>query len=563
MRDKHRIGLIFMGLSAITLVAVNSPALVFKNGKTAAIDNNTSLVRTTTTTSPQLVNTTTEPETTTGRETTTAEPDRTIETETTPEPETTTEPPRETETTTTSEPGPTTEAEVVTEPTPEPASTPEPTPTSEPETVIEPTPEPESETVTVTAPEPAPAPTPEPDPTPNPVTPRPVYRPVPPPPAPIPTQTTTPEPEPQFPENNDGNYFTNLFGIENGQADDDMDGLSNNIEEEEKTDPFNPDTDGDQFTDSEEILDFKTNPLDPNDPGTLENLGIRVTSFEENQIVADPQPFIKGVAPLNAFLEISATKIDSPGESLETMVLGQTQTHENGIFSFVTAPLEDGIYTIMVREIKESDILDEIFIPAHAQNEGPLISEPITIIIDSKNEVTKPQPELLDDQKITEENLLRNLRLEVENNQPVLKGTATFQYKVIATWQSVVFSSALLADTPAGEFIMTPQRVFEPGDHEVYVQAVHPTTGAISEKVRIPFTIVHAEEMTAEPINTFPETIAITPELHEAPEDSSLQARIGRWITENPINAITLGIGAIAFLIVLIMAIRKTRSPMP
>jgi outer membrane protein OmpA-like peptidoglycan-associated protein len=51
------------------------------------------------------------------------------------------------------------------------------------------------------------------------------------------------------------------FVINPGSKDRDNDGLSNDIEEELKTDPDNPDTDGDGLKDGDEINKYKSNPL--------------------------------------------------------------------------------------------------------------------------------------------------------------------------------------------------------------------------------------------------------------------------------------------------------------
>ena len=50
-------------------------------------------------------------------------------------------------------------------------------------------------------------------------------------------------------------------------SDADGDGLSEIVEQSLGTDPNNPDTDGDGFTDSEEVNQLRSDPLDANDPG--------------------------------------------------------------------------------------------------------------------------------------------------------------------------------------------------------------------------------------------------------------------------------------------------------
>lgn len=57
--------------------------------------------------------------------------------------------------------------------------------------------------------------------------------------------------------------FNQTAAAEAGERDDDGDGLTNREEAEIGTDPNNPDTDGDELLDGEEVKRFSTNPLNP------------------------------------------------------------------------------------------------------------------------------------------------------------------------------------------------------------------------------------------------------------------------------------------------------------
>ena len=554
MPKNQYILLILIGLLGATLFANSNVELSADTGKTATTATVPSRSTTTTTTTNRTVRPTAEPTSTPSSTTTpTTEPSTSERETTTPEPTPTPEPDPEREPT---PPRETTVETTTTEPTPEPTpvttpAEPTPAPEPEPQPVPDPTPEPTPEPIAQPEPTPAATSTPEPEaaaaPTPAPTTTTQTYtRPVS-QPAAVTTPIVEPEPEPESEQSEIISQWDIIAAIPLGTNDLDHDGLSNNIEFLENTDPLNPDTDGDQLTDSEEVIDFKTDPLDPNSPERMSDLGIRITSFEEGQIVADPQPFIKGVAPISSYIQVSATN-----EQGETTILGQTQTHENSIFTFVSPPLEDGTYTLIVEQIEEPDVIDELFTPAHAQTEEEeqkqLVSDPITIVIDTSSDVTTPTPELLDNQEITPEVLMENVRIEIENDQPVLRGNTVFQHKVIATWQSVVFSSALIADSSAGEFEIRPQQKFESGNHEVYVQAVHPTTGAVSKKVRVPFVVVHAESVDMTMEGSVAESAA-TPEVRPAAEEESfIQNPVLSWIIANPIPT-AIAVGIILFLI--------------
>lgn len=68
----------------------------------------------------------------------------------------------------------------------------------------------------------------------------------------------------KYNNNNDGYFFigVNVMAIfESGDADPDRDGLKNRDENKHKTDPYNPDTDGDGLKDGEEVFIHSTDPL--------------------------------------------------------------------------------------------------------------------------------------------------------------------------------------------------------------------------------------------------------------------------------------------------------------
>lgn len=68
-----------------------------------------------------------------------------------------------------------------------------------------------------------------------------------------------------------GSYWSLMVGVilvaEDEDADPDRDGLTNKEEKRYRTDPRNPDTDGDGLTDGEEIRRYGTDPLEPDTDG--------------------------------------------------------------------------------------------------------------------------------------------------------------------------------------------------------------------------------------------------------------------------------------------------------
>lgn len=122
--------------------------------------------------------------------------------------------------------------------------------------------EPQPAAAPAPAEEPAPTPAPEPEPVPEPAP-----EPVPPAEEPVPPPEVTPPPPPSdrdgdgLPDDEEARLGTNPDAV-----DTDADGLSDREEAVVyKTDPLNPDTDGDTYKDGDEVR----NGYDPNGPGRL------------------------------------------------------------------------------------------------------------------------------------------------------------------------------------------------------------------------------------------------------------------------------------------------------
>jgi len=276
--------------------------------------------------------------------------------------------------------------------------------------------------------------------------------------------------------NNNGieDEWENLYGLSvlDGIQDSDSDGLSDKLEYQYRTNPRIMDTDGDGLTDAEEILVYGSDPLDPNDPGNLENIDVRITNFTENQLVADTTPLIKGVAPVGA--EVRILLRNDYGHE---MVLGSSVAQENAVFLFQTeTPLRDGRYMLVARALQpeKKSIMDSL---------------PVHIRIDSTLDVTAPNPKKLDEKEISEDVILKNLRIKIDNNRPVLSGETQFGNRVNATWASYVITSALIADSVTGEFEIQAPGVLPTGNHEVFVTATRMKDNAQSDTIKVLFEI--------------------------------------------------------------------------
>ncbi len=184
-------------------------------------------------------------------------------------------------------------------------------------------------------------------------------------------------------------------------------------------------------------------------------IGPKITGLFDYQLINYDKPLIKGVGPANGTLKITILDSKNAVQVSEVITIG-----ENEVFLFETPnPLKDGKYTITLKIVTPS-------------TETVKTSKPLHFTVNSKLNVTEP-----------------NSNLEITNTQPIINGKTGQGSFTIASWQSVVLTSALLADSDSGEFSLQPNQKLPSGDHTVYVQAVRPEDGAMSKTSKISFTI--------------------------------------------------------------------------
>ncbi len=260
--------------------------------------------------------------------------------------------------------------------------------------------------------------------------------------------------------------------VTDGMQDSDGDGLSDMLEYQYSTNPISTDSDADGFSDTEEVLQLGTDPNVKNDAETPATIGVRITNFVEYQPVGDNTPMIKGIAPVGSIVRI-VLKNDFGHEK----ILGDTSVDENYMFIFqVVDPIRDGSYMLVAKALDP-------------QAKKITVSNPVHVIIDSTRNVAAPVPSKLGGEDISEEVLLKNLRIEIHDKQPVLIGQTEYGNRVEATWRSIVTTSALIADTATGEFMIKAPTELSLGQHEVYVTATRSKDMAQSPNIRILFNV--------------------------------------------------------------------------
>ncbi len=108
------------------------------------------------------------------------------------------------------------------------------------------------------------------------------------------------------------------YAVSGGDVDSDGDGLLDNREAELGTDPFNPDTDGDELQDGAEVNLHDTDPLDPDtDLDALQD-GAEVLTYETNPLERDTDQ--GGVADGHEVIEDNTDPLD-PSDDLQLFTL--------------------------------------------------------------------------------------------------------------------------------------------------------------------------------------------------------------------------------------------------
>lgn len=246
-----------------------------------------------------------------------------------------------------------------------------------------------------------------------------------------------------------------------GLRDSDQDGLSDKAELALGTDPFYWDTDQDKTPDGAEVLNHGSNPLKAESTPATE--GLVITNVRDGMRTKDPRPLIVGNGKPNAPVRLYEIR-----DGKREMLIGEENTDEGG--TFLIEPFVD---------LQEGEHRVAVF---YADNSGQ--SQTVYFIID--NSLNVPAPEVT--------------KISSTRMKPQVYGTTIFGSTVIGHFQSTTESSAVISDTPSGEFVVTSARALNTGHHKVILYATLPNN-VRSEKVTIPFTMAEDGTIT---LDTFP-----------------------------------------------------------
>lgn len=252
--------------------------------------------------------------------------------------------------------------------------------------------------------------------------------------------------------------------VENGMQDTDKDGLVDKLEYQYGTDPRNPDTDGDSLTDGQEVLDLHTNPLQFTN---LKKITLNITNISENQIIGTSAFYIKGTAQKNSSVQIFV-KNDFGREKM----IGSAVSAENSMFDTLTEPIKDGKYLLFAKAFDPKTQLTTSSPPINIEINSTLNIDP-PMIISLGNTVTQEG---------------KNAKI-ITSPTPEIRGKTDFGNEVVVSWKSLISSSALIADTPTGEFVSRPNNPLDTGDHKVTIYSVRKKDSVMSKPLVIAFEV--------------------------------------------------------------------------
>lgn len=295
-----------------------------------------------------------------------------------------------------------------------------------------------------------------------------------------------PDEEKKLPDatNCEQNYLDKGF---KGGDDTDKDGLSNALECKYGTDPFDEDTDDDTFTDSEEVLIYDSDPLDPKSPDPVSFPSVtKITNLFDGLVLSDSRPSVIGFARGAQRVIIYAT--DEDGNTFEYQRV--TTDGRGGYIGIPDRDLKEGYYDF--QSISYSDDWKKVIAP----------SNKVKILIDFSQALPPPIvyavnefafPIAVGDQKTLNRFVSEQSIEIVPAPLTILHGNAFFRSEVQALFKSILTSAALVVDSLEGDFAVAAPERLELGDHIVILYATSDDY-VRSQELVIPFTVVPKEK---------------------------------------------------------------------
>ncbi len=255
-----------------------------------------------------------------------------------------------------------------------------------------------------------------------------------------------------------------------------------------KTDP-DLDSDNDGISDSAEVLDFNTDPLQATIIDTTPGIN------NLNETTTGGSPIIKGNAKAGEIVTIVAKNL-STGKI--TPICETEADSQEKFLCFPEKELEDGNYYLYSNHEPEkgktTDDRKVVLIKVnHAQAQQNPIAEiqkipNMTIVLSDTQSVLSILTKFFGE-SFAEENFRAPLEklLASKNQTTKLVGKANPGDVIVATWKSIILSSVVIADASQGTFEMLIPGQLSSGQHDIFVYAFNSKLNLISNITKLKF----------------------------------------------------------------------------
>ncbi len=247
-----------------------------------------------------------------------------------------------------------------------------------------------------------------------------------------------------------------MESINSKPVDTDGDGLSDDQEIRDGTDPNLADSDGDGIDDGDEVLNYGTNPNAITSKEELEKPAIT-----ENLNQTRSSGFDAFTVKSKANEELVMYRIDESGSPIE---IGRAKMDEVGKGLIKIENLEEGEYEIFV---------------ATTDKKGKILSfSPAKTV---KVKKASPVFEGL--------NIQDPLNVQNADDFQLILPQSDRQMEIVYHFQSVVLSQTLIADASGQTLSIKPTEPLEPGTHNLTIAAIDTETNERSNTMEIQFTV--------------------------------------------------------------------------
>ncbi len=258
---------------------------------------------------------------------------------------------------------------------------------------------------------------------------------------------------------------------------------------------------------------------------------------------------VLAACPRNKAYTLFAIDRNGKETALETK---ESSDNNKMIFAIDTA-FEKGQYLFQVRPANLTSYFPALAAYASVlNNDGTnVVSAPVLVNVVPTVDVPQPVVQSIEGVEVAG---LSNISVTAgEDGKVRVSGVSDISTMVIGTFQSAVFTSAILADVTGGAFEVVSPRALTAGNHEVVIYATRPEESTQSKPVKLRFSLIPVAQAASgegTPANPNSGLMDISPERRNTAEEEK---------SSSPWPMIGLGAGAV-LLVGAVVAFRKKKG---